>query len=200
MATRKIVNTTAEIQETPMLGLLLGQSGGIEAQEKAGQGQLVHSESLPTEGSENPAWAKMGVTFGDPNPRDPMFRPATLPAGWKKVGTDHSMWSKLVDDKGRERATIFYKAAFYDRRAHMGLSRRFRIQRIYDKHDRALVQFEVLDSGNRVFATEPEKAIVKDDRDYYSKVETIEMPHRERATAWLTERFPQWQDVTAHWD
>jgi hypothetical protein len=50
-----------------------------------------------------------------------MFRPATLPEGWRREGSDHAMWSHIVDDQGRKRASIFYKAAFYDRGAHMSL-------------------------------------------------------------------------------
>ena len=42
-----------------------------------------------------------------------------LPAGWKKQATDHSMWSKLLDESGAVVASIFYKAAFYDRIAEM---------------------------------------------------------------------------------
>lgn len=42
-----------------------------------------------------------------------------LPDGWKKVGTNHDMHSDLVDETGKVRASIFYKAAFYDRRADM---------------------------------------------------------------------------------
>ena len=44
-----------------------------------------------------------------------------MPNGWKKQATDHSMWSELIDDKGKVRATIFYKAAFYDQRAFLNL-------------------------------------------------------------------------------
>jgi hypothetical protein len=38
------------------------------------------------------------------------------------VNSDHAMWSYLVDELGRERVSIFYKAAFYDRSAHMSLT------------------------------------------------------------------------------
>ena len=65
----------------------------------------------------------MGIVFG--KEVDDLFVEVTLPAGWKKEATDHSMWSKLVDDKGRERASIFYKAAFYDRDAHINITQRF---------------------------------------------------------------------------
>lgn len=90
--------------------------GGIEAQEARGQSDLVASANLPKQGP----WidlAVMGITRG--KDIDDLFCEATLPAGWKKVPTDHSMWSDLVDETGKKRAAIFYKAAFYDRRAHL---------------------------------------------------------------------------------
>jgi hypothetical protein len=48
-----------------------------------------------------------------------MFRQATLPPGWKKTGSDHDMWSYVEDERGLRRVAVFYKAAFYDRRADM---------------------------------------------------------------------------------
>jgi hypothetical protein len=52
---------------------------------------------------------------------DPLFRRVRLPEGWGFRYTDHSMWTDLVDDNGKKRAGIFYKAAFYDRRASIQL-------------------------------------------------------------------------------
>ena len=37
------------------------------------------------------------------------------------------MWSNLVDKQERVRATIFYKAAFYDRNAFLNVSQRYRV-------------------------------------------------------------------------
>lgn len=65
-----------------------------------------------------------GVKFGEVVEGDSLFQYVELPVGWKKQGTDHDMWSSLHDENGKEVATIFYKAAFYDRRAHLGLSRK----------------------------------------------------------------------------
>jgi hypothetical protein len=64
----------------------------------------------------------LGFTFGDPVPGDPLFQQATLPEGWSKQPTDHSMWTKIVDDRGVERVEVFYKAAYYDRSAFMRLT------------------------------------------------------------------------------
>ena len=95
----------------------------IKGQERDGQRQLLVSDRLPTRlnGGSQAEFEALGFTFGDPDPADPMFRPATLPEGWKRKGSGHAMWSYITDQHGRERVSIFYKAAFYDRDAFMGL-------------------------------------------------------------------------------
>lgn len=108
-----------------LLGALCGQSTDdlIGNQEKRGQQQLVISDRLPTEIHDDHAdFEALGFTLGDPDPVDPLFAPATLPDGWAREASDHDMWSYIVDQHGRRRVAIFYKAAFYDRRADMRLT------------------------------------------------------------------------------
>lgn len=104
--------------------LLGGNPRAIEAQEARGQRELVESTVLPTEcrPADKAALEAAGVKFGDPLPGDPIFCNAELPEGWKKEGSDHAMWSYLVDETGTQRAAIFYKAAFYDRSAFIRLA------------------------------------------------------------------------------
>jgi hypothetical protein len=128
-----IRNTSEDWQQDPVqqyftIAAGLGAGGSdaltdyVTAQERGGQSQLVNSDRLPTDtGGTDDDFVALGFTFGDPDPRDPMFRAATLPLGWSRAATDHAMQSKLIDDLGRERVSIFYKAAFYDRRADMRL-------------------------------------------------------------------------------
>ena len=95
----------------------------IEAQEKQGQRELVESTDLPSRlnGGSDDDFIALGFAFGEPHARDPLFRPATLPEGWRREGSGHAMWSYILDEKGRQRVSIFYKAAFYDRDAFMSL-------------------------------------------------------------------------------
>lgn len=122
-----IHNPNANPELNALLGLASAMSTGsptrfIEEQESAGQDDLVSSEMLPTKAQPSDAeYEAIGITFGEPDPSDPLFRQATLPSGWRKVRTDHSMWSKILDEHGRERISVFYKAAFYDRDAFMNL-------------------------------------------------------------------------------
>jgi len=124
-----IDNTTRRMQDPADKLLFLAESMGpggsgaaIERQERDGQRQLVNSDRLPSDiQGDRAEWEVLGFTFGDPDPADPLFMPATLPEGWKRQATDHSMGSVIVDTLGCERVSIFYKAAFYDRKAHMHL-------------------------------------------------------------------------------
>lgn len=114
-----IANTT---KDHPLIKFMLAsEKGGIEAQEAQGQRQLVASEQLPAKGDWE-ALAKLGVKRGEHVDGDDMFVHAELPVGWQKRATDHSMWSELVDADGKVRASIFYKAAFYDRDAFISIA------------------------------------------------------------------------------
>lgn len=96
-----------------------GNPDAIVGQEAEGQRQLLSSDRLPTKTRGD--FEALGFTFGDPDPSDPLFRPATLPDGWTREGSAHAMWSYLLDERGIKRVAIFYKAAFYDRDAFMNI-------------------------------------------------------------------------------
>ncbi|MGW3410291.1 hypothetical protein [Streptomyces sp. NPDC000888] len=119
--------TPSSQHATALLALATGDASAvIEGQERAGQHQLVNSDRLPVEiqsgCGDTAAFEALGFAFDEPDPSDSIFRPATLPEGWKREGSDHDMWSYVVDELGRRRVAIFYKAAFYDRRAFMRLN------------------------------------------------------------------------------
>lgn len=165
--------------------------GGIEAQEKRGQETFVNSEILPIEAP----WEqleKMGIEV-DGN-YDELFLKVKLPKGWRKEATDHSMWSHLLDDKGRKRASIFYKAAFYDRRSDMHLDRRFNIERNWDLKNQ--IQYVVKDGDSVIYETEKSKVFEDGDREQYKVGDEI----REVAEAWLKDKYPDWQNHLAYWE
>lgn len=194
-----IENTAKTAKDNPLSTLLTaGGQGGIEAQEARGQEELVNSTSLPTDirrgGKE--ILEAAGVVFGEPLRDDPMFCEAKLPQGWKKQATDHSMHSDLIDEKGRKRAGIFYKAAFYDRSAHMSATHRFRL----DSYSRfpygsGKSQSVALDSDGTVLF----ESAVYNEEDFEKSYEAIDKADAE-AKAWLNENWPNWEDPSAYWD
>ena len=173
--------------------------GGIEAQEAAGQVMLCASNILPRQkhSDERKKLDAMGVKFGANV--DDLFVTVTLPPGWTKQATDHSMWSHLLDDKSRVRAMIFYKAAFYDRSADLQLKRRYGIE-TFNNCDAQGNPVEDRNSAYRsVTVTDCGKSIhvvgIWQSRDYEAS-RALE----KQAQAWLNERFPNWEDETAYWD
>lgn len=197
-------NTTKEVQENPMGffagAMVLGGGEAILHQESMGQQSLVGSDTLPTDiGRHSDYDAKAileaaGVKFLGVVDGDDMFQYVELPEGWKKVPTDHSMWSKLVDDKGRERAGIFYKAAFYDRSAHMSLSCRFGVSFDYDRFDKESIGVAtVTDGGKVVHTTDPIPANGKECYDVSNKA-------NKAAVEWLDKNHPDWRNPGAYWD
>src|SRR6266536_284007 len=115
----------AAVWPRPGQGTDAAISDYVTGMEAAGQRQLVDSDRVPVQGSLDRdldgELRALGFQFGDPDPDDPLFRPATLPTGWRREGSDHAMWSYLVDGRGIRRVAMFYKAAFYDRRAHLSI-------------------------------------------------------------------------------
>lgn len=103
-------------------GVLGGTERYIDDMNADGQRQVVASTALPTKSnySTDEDFAALGFKFG-PVCSDPMFREATLPDGWRREGSEHAMWSYILDERGIRRVSVFYKAAFYDREAFMGI-------------------------------------------------------------------------------
>jgi hypothetical protein len=157
--------------------------GGIEAQEARGQRQACATQALPKKGTTpRDPWEKLGFVFA--NDVDDLFVYVIFPKGWSLKPTDHSMWSELLDDRGRKRAGMFYKAAFYDRAAHIHLTQRFAIERFHEDGVCVTDCTAVL----RNFGTFK-------DRDY---------GHQDRlaadAKAWLHQNYPDWENPAAYWD
>jgi hypothetical protein len=125
----KIRNTTKDTREALLLAGLVGSSEMIHMQEKRGQCEVAASQSLPRKGLSD--LKKMldhfGFRFVGNIEGDDLFANFVFPEVWKLGPTDHSMWSKLRDPQGRARASIFYKAAFYDRDAHISANPRFTV-------------------------------------------------------------------------
>jgi len=198
----KMIENTSK--RDPMMNLLgamaEGTSNYITGMEAQGQRQLINSAQLPVKGSTDPILAAMRITFGETVQGDPLFRSATLPEGWKKQGSDHAMWSYIVDDKGRRRAGIFYKAAFYDRDAHIGARRRFEINR-GDYNDEANIYHVINDGGREVFRTGIKKIETYNENreNYYTTLGVVEKEQHAACLAWLDEHHPEHKDVDTGW-
>ena len=192
-----------EKQARVLLGLMGMQGNAIEAQEARGQTAFCASEVLPAEllhAHNQDIMAEVGIILGEQVDGDPIFQHATLPSGWEKRGTDHSMWSKLYDEQGRERARIFYKAAFYDRSAHISFNTRYFVEREWiednSEYRRLPATWLVTD---RATGEVLHKVIAKasdNEREKYQQDDKAS----DKASAWLAEHYPDHENEAAYWD
>lgn len=174
-------------------------NNAILGQEADGQRSFVGSDTLPTEiqGNGQEVLEAAGVKFLGIVEDDPLFQWVELPPGWKKVATGHSMWSDLVDDKGRHRAGIFYKAAFYDRAAHVGVNCRFSVRSDYDKLKEGVAQSVVYDGSDELYRTRTIEYDVENERDLrFDLLNELDA----EARAWLDDNYPDWQNAAAYWN
>lgn len=170
-----------------LLDALSGRGdGSIERSEAQGQQDMVASEDLPADmsPSREEITEHTGIQFHED--LNELFVRVTLPEGWKKEATDHSMHSKLMDEQGRERAGIFYKAAFYDRRANVFFNRRYSAHGHYN--DAGEVTKVLVLDGEKVIKELPTDPSLKN-------YEQGDVGNR-----WLDENYPDWKDVWAYWD
>ncbi len=144
------------------------------------------------------ALEKAGVIFGDKVFGNNIFTYVTLPAGWEKVAMSHSMHSKLVDDKGRTRATMFVGAARYDRNTHLNATRRFHTDMDHGRRHEGVVVIPITDGDTTVFTTQeyPYKGTMYLSDDYWAQNRAA----TDEAKAWLEENYPKWEDPSAYWD
>jgi len=223
---KKITNTSKNSHLEWLMG---GNPNAIEAQEAQGQKELVESSQLPRKTNDydvkvKKQYKKMGIKILKETEGDDLFFDVILPEGWKLESTDHSMWNKLVDNKGRERASIFYKAAFYDRDSFISFNRRIssRIDRLgFHEGNYEIIEGEyvsrntpyvgrVTDYDDTVlFETEHIKCDVEyvkeDGRKYYSdeyktKSRKVEEKLKNDCLKYLKKKYPKYEDVNAYWD
>lgn len=189
-----------EAATPPLVHLVEAMGRGsdmIPDQEARGQSSFVNSTTLPSNVRGENARETLesyGVKFLEVVDGDPMFQHVELPEGWSKQASDHAMWSYLVDDKGRKRASIFYKAAFYDRDAFLNLNRRFSPIHDYTLREKEGVGVtRVMDGEEEIFATEPVSA---EGREGYEVTDLA----NQAASDWLDEHYPDWMNPAAYWD
>lgn len=197
------VGTGADVEPVPtdlaaLAGMALGVSAMATVVERDGQRGLVQSQArLPKmmDDEDRKALKKAGVKFGKVQD-DGLFVQAKLPPGWRVLPTDHALWSDLVDDRGRKRASVFYKAAPWDRNASLRASCRYGIDvaHLVDDRSRGVVR-----DGRRIIhvtdvvRNDPIEDIRADKGKFASD------KARQAAADWLMARFPKCSDPSAYW-
>lgn len=202
----------------------------IENQEKQGQVELLVSCQLPScmsfQKSALDNYKKLGIKVLGVSKGDDIFVDVELPAGWSKQTTESHYWTNLLDEKGRVRASFFYKAAFYDRSAHIDFNRRlsYRTDRIGFSIDNNYEQ----DSNHQYFSDktpfcgvifDQDKKVVYTSKEVMLDVEFNNNDFRKGYTdkyrkelnetreclvaaclCYLKSFYPKWEEIDAYWD
>lgn len=147
-------------------------------------------------------YEKMGIkVLGEYNP---LFYSVELPEGWEIRETESSMWSSLLDRKGRKRLSFFYKSAPWDRDAFSKFACRYSFSIVpFDNFDTD-VEYEervfrpwklfITDSGDRIKKLAEVAASTKE--EYFA----LNDKFTEMARTFLNENYPAWEDIHAYWD
>lgn len=176
-----------------------GEDNIVENIEKEGQQHVINNIMLARNmWPSKEHFEQLGFIFED-IPDDDVLCYATLPKGWSIKATDHSMWNDIIDENGMIRVEMFYKAAFYDRNAHMDLICRYRIcSRYNDDYSTREIYF-----GNdieKIFvagqATISKNASEEEPNDYYNQVKKL----TNIAKQYADENYPDWENVHVYWD
>lgn len=186
-----------------LLAAIDGEHPGktVQHQEARGQAELCQvtdrRAQLPAKGMVDfpKEWAALGVEIVAPSQGDPLFVDVVLPEGWAIVASaEHSMWSDLLDERGRKRAEIFYKAAFYDRKAHVRICPRFHVGT--RREDGECVAFTVEDHSEAPPRVVHEVAVPDVPGTKYHRMDLADTACQDA----LGKAYPFWRDPTAYWD
>lgn len=191
-------------------------SKAIENQEKRGQQMVVEYHRLPkaTNRCSNirpkrddfeftkVQYEKMGIKIIDEY--DDLFWNVQLPDGWKIEATTSAIWNYLIDDKGRKRASFFYKAAFYDRDAFINFDTRYTtyidyiddpVESVYEEWHKSPIIGHIRDCEEIIYST-----AAKDSFDDYHMQDKVENTIKEEMENYMAEHYPDYKDVNAYWD
>lgn len=220
------VNTTSAEGRAEILfdAVVVGGPNAVELQEARGTTSFIESDTLPVtmgpvagyeeHGPEGTmaVLEAMGVEFMGLVENDPVFQYVKLPEGWsKKPGWDPRL-SLLVDENGRERASIFYKAASYDRKAILNLLQRFGtitdpegfdsiLGALGDTENDVEIRVKIMDGTHMSGDGEPIHIIestIPAGGDKLERYQIIKKAKQE-ATDWLDMYYPYWRDIQISW-
>lgn len=207
MPKKDSIGPSDEAQQLGILGNVMSGgdgSDGVLAAEAAGARSFVQSEVLPKQGIQDGVKAGLVEITGD---ADDLFCNVKLPEGWeKKSDVRDPRHIALYDANGHTRASIFYKAAFYDRKADMWWKTRFRVSRLYPEDRNDPVRVVILDLAGEFDPKGSDGQIIKDfgelpdGKDGYPAREKAEKKLIAQAKKWLKKNYPKYESVAAYWD
>lgn len=152
--------------------------------------------------SENPTEVLRlaGVVFHEPVGESGVLFRVTLPFGWVKTCTQKAETRcfsfKLLDDRGRDRATTFEPEL--EERSYITLSGRFKFALDHERKKQKEVVAHV-HGENGIIVYTSRTFTINPGEDYDSQVEKERLA-QEEAEDWLDTYYPNWREPGAYWD
>lgn len=180
------------------LSFLAGPADAVETVERLEQTASLNLSSLPklSDWKTLEAW---GVQKGEEI--DDLFLACVLPQGWTKTPSDALGWSYLIDDKGRNRASIFYSA--WPRTAGLKTYHP-RFITIAKHSDVCQWYHAIVDQATKTEVWRGPIYIYDWDDDDWDDVtdksEWLAAKHEQEANDKLAELYPLNKDPLAYWD
>lgn len=183
-----------------LIRALCGEENVIENMEKEGQNKAVRETLLPKiMKPEQEYWEELGFVFEEIEDDDIMCK-GTLPEGWKLIPTDHQMWTNIVDQNNTKRGSMFYKAAFYDRKAHMNLKARYSVTSQYVDENMMIKEVYFGNENEKLFIA---GTVYYDDNMTSEDLEST-YEHEDylinQATVFANTYYPDYTNPLAYWD
>ena len=180
--------------------IMSGEKNIVEHMESEGQQYAVSNTMMAKRMRPSiEEWENLGFRFTD-IPGDSVLCEATMPEGWSMRATSHSMWNEIIDENGMKRGSMFYKAAFYDRSAHMMLEHRYGVCTIYVDEEQTTREVYFGDSNEKLFVAGQVYMSGEESREEakakYEELDRLE----DLARKYGDENYPDWRNVHAYWD
>lgn len=183
-----------------LLRMTSGEENVLENIEKEGQQELIRRTMLPKKmHPEKEVWEELGFSFEEIADDDLMYQ-GTLPDGWNIQGTEHHMWTEIIDKDQNVRGTIFYKASAYDRKAFMNLKQKYDIKQETSSNPNSVkYTFYFGNDEERLYSSH--EIEVYDD-DYEKRPELFDMiidTAKEDVKNFADKNYPGWDSVKNYW-
>ena len=183
-----------------LLRAMDGEKNVIEHMEAEGQKTAVRNVMMAKNmRPSREEWEELGFIFTE-IPGDDVLCSAIMPEGWSMRATDHSMWNEILDENGIIRGSMFYKAAFYDRSAHMNLECRYKVSVCSVGDDYSTTEVYFGNSNEKLFVAGqvhiPKDATREERLAKYADEERL----RDIARKFADENYPDWKNVHAYWN
>lgn len=183
-----------------LLRMMSSEENVLQNIEAEGQQELIRSTKFPKDmHPEKSVWEELGFKFKN-IPDDDLLYEGILPNGWNIQGTEHPMWTEIIDKDNNIRGTMFYKASPYDRKAFMSLNQKYKIEQETAYNPNSVVYSYYFGNEDERLYTSDTVEVFDDDfeekvNEYNIMLESI----KKEVESFADENYPGWNSVKNYW-